>query len=308
MTVEQLITRYTYQHKTISLQGIGTINMAEAPADAEQLMRIKDTPVSGLDFVYQPNVTTTPEFVKFYGEQRGKIASLATSDIQAFLQMAVQLLNIGNPFEIKGIGTLNKQNDGRLQMTPGYYTSFREGEEGPSRFKERAQPHDARVAASRLPDDDERAPRSQGRGMVRVLVGSIAAILILGAGFWIFSLTRSNSANDIAKDSVSQPDDALVTNTDTASLFAPDTTAIAAEPDPNTPQDFKAFFREEQGTERALLVQSWYKNNSAVRMETTDSMTYRFYVDARAAAVDTARVKDSLRQVLRRPVRIERKQ
>lgn len=303
---EQLISRYVYQHGEISLQGLGTIKLTESLPDADFLQKHKDLPVSGLEYTYKPSVTTTPEFIKFYAEQRGKIQSLADSDIQAYLQMAVQLLNIGNPFEIRGLGSLSKQNDGRLIFTPGHYISPRDNEEAPAnRFRERQNVEDNRTILNRQPDEQE---ANKGK-LLKVLGGVIGAVLVLAAGWWIYAtfVSPKNTAP------ATEADTAIAADTITQTTqVAPDTSALTAAPaapvvDSVSAFNWKAYFRTETGKEKALAVmQNYSKIKSQVYMETVDSNNYSYYVLVSGSLRDTARITDSLKRFFARPVSLSK--
>src|SRR6202000_1527537 len=59
--------------------------------------------------------------VNFIKEHTGKMKSLCAADLDFFLTTGRQLLNIGKPFYIEGIGTLLKNKEGNLDFTPGEY-------------------------------------------------------------------------------------------------------------------------------------------------------------------------------------------
>ncbi len=302
VNIEPLITRYVYENKTLSLHGIGTIKLEDAVPDAEYLSKHKDIPVTGLHFEWKPGVATSPEFVKYYSEHRGKIASLADSDIQADLEMAVQFLNIGNPFELKGLGTINKINNGSLVMTPGHFIALKE-EEATNRFRDRQSP-----------EQDNEEDKIFGRkeqpssGPRKLVIALIVTVAVLIGAWWIYS-SFIQSKNENANNGEQVQDTLVVPQTSAIDTITKrDTTlapAVVISNDSTTVKKWKAVFREENEKSNALKIFGNYqKIKSQVLMETTDSLSFRYYVILESALMDTARKVDSLQKFFARPVKL----
>ncbi|MCU0388309.1 MAG: hypothetical protein MUE71_06840, partial [Chitinophagaceae bacterium] len=122
MTFEQIVLLYLYQQKKLSLNLFGTIELEGALPDQEIIRKEKALPVEGLKFTFDAGVKTDQEFIQFYAFEKGKIIPLAESDIELQLIQAKQIVNIGNPFDLPGIGKIVKKDDGRLAIIPGFYT------------------------------------------------------------------------------------------------------------------------------------------------------------------------------------------
>ncbi|HSC55312.1 MAG TPA: hypothetical protein VLC98_16890 [Phnomibacter sp.] len=301
MTVEQLITRYVYQHGEISLQGIGTIKLLDAVPDVEYLQKHKLVVINGLEFVHQKMAVTTPDFVKYYATQRGKIASLATNDIEAFLGMATQFLNIGNPFEIKGLGTLSKINDGTLLMAPGFFIITKE-EEATGKLKERQVDTEDKSDTNFYGEKEQKTSP-----LVKILLGAMLAIVIVAGGWWLYkSITQPDTAQEVAANG---GDTLLVPQANTAvDTPAVQTTPVAMPVDSLTVVSWKAIFRQVSGKDTAIALHNGYKKKIAtpILMQTADSVTFQFYVQIQSAAKDTTFKKDSIRRFFQRPIQLER--
>ena len=59
------------------------------------------------------------DFIDFIRIHTGKIRPLAESDLDSYLSDGKLLLNIGKPFFLEGIGTLQKARDGAYEFVPG---------------------------------------------------------------------------------------------------------------------------------------------------------------------------------------------
>ena len=302
MTVEQLITLFVYQHGEISLQGIGHFRLTDAVPDAEYIQKNKSVPISGIEFTHQKTAVTSPEFIRFYATQRGKIGSLAENDIEAYLSMALQFLNIGNPFEIKGLGALAKNKDGLLSLTPGYFIAIK-AEEAMGKLKERHVEDPAHQGPGAAYDEEKRNRMSPKTKVIMVLAMlgllAVAAWLIFNAFFVAVTSVEvpSNQDKGIYDTVVAQQVDSAAT-----ALPAP------ALPDSLQPRNWKVIFRETSTVKKAIVLNQFdtlkQQLKSPVYLETTDSVRFTFYTISSSAVKDTAQLRDSLRRYFKRPVRL----
>lgn len=304
MALEQYITRFVYQHKEIALQGIGIIKLDDVVPDQEYLQKHKSLPITSLSFEHKPQVATSPAFIKYYGETRGKILSLAENDVEAFLGMALQFLNIGNPVEFKGLGTLTKQKDGSFVMAPGYFIPLKEDETN-NRFKDR-------VLSEEVGGDTnffgKKEPQSSNSAKLIIAIAIVAVVGV--AGWWLYTTflkAPADTTNTVATtDTLNVPQQVAPPPTTTApDTIASQTTAIA-NVDSTMVQKWKAVFREEQEKAKALQVWANYqKVSTPIQMETADSASFRFYVVIESSLRDAARKTDSLARFFARPVKLE---
>lgn len=307
MALEQYITRFVYQHKEISLQGIGIIKLEDVVPDQDYLQKHKSLPITGLSFQHKPQVATTPEFIKYYSETRGKILSLAENDVEAFLGMALQFLNIGNPVELKGLGTISKQKDGSFVMVPGYFIPLKEDENN-NRFKDRVI-SDEPSGNTNFFGKKEPQSSNSAKLIIALLVIVVAAV----AGWWLYSsflkapeITASSTANtdtmNVPQQVVTPPPAAVPDSIANAVTTA----AAASNVDSSMVQKWKAIFREETDKAKALQVWNNYKKVSTpIQLETTDSVLFRFYVVLESSLREAPRKTDSLARFFARPVKLE---
>jgi hypothetical protein len=304
VALEQYITRFVYQHKEITLQGIGIIKLDDVVPDQEYLQKHKSLPITSLIFEHKPSVATTPAFIKYYSETRGKILSLAENDVEAFLGMALQFLNIGNPVEFKGLGTLTKQKDGSFVMAPGYFIVLKEDENN-NRFKDRVVSEEAGGDTNFF---GKKEPQSSNSAKLIIAI-AIGAIVVL-AGWWLYTTFLKEPAETASTasttDTLNVPQQ-VVTPPTTAvpDTNATNTTAIT-NVDSGMVQKWKAVFREELDKTKALQVWANYqKVSTPVQMETADSASFRFFVVIESSLRDATRKSDSLSRFFARPVKLE---
>ncbi len=305
--VEQYITNYVYLNKEISLEGLGTITLNDAIPDGS-LTKKELTPVANLEFLNKPSVQTTPDFVTYYSEMRGKIMPIAENDIHAFLSTTIQLLNIGNPVEFKGLGTISKQKNGSLMMTPGYFVPLLNEQAQARRIKERLSEQPAEFNEYHK---KERARRTGVNWLVYLLLGLLIAALAFAAYWFILKSEPTATETDAsanAGDTVIPIESTTPLNLD--SLRADSTGGMnifAPIADSNLVVSWKAFFRDETNKATALQAMSRYSSTqSPVQMETRDSVTFRFFVPVESNIRDTSYKRDSIRRFFARPVTLER--
>ena len=137
MKIEQLLVQHLYNHKEVTLQGMGTFKLnAELalPKDNDKDFII---PAEGLQFIYDNKATEDDALIQYIVQQTRKIKPLAAADLDSYLILGRQFLNIGKPFFIEGIGTLNKNQQGQFEFTPGNFIT-QKNEAAPSELKEKS--------------------------------------------------------------------------------------------------------------------------------------------------------------------------
>jgi hypothetical protein len=307
VSVETYITRYVYLHKEIALEGLGIIKLDDVVPDNEFIHKQKTVPVSNLHFEHKPSVKTTPEFIAFYSQKKGKIHSLAENDIESYLSMALQFLNIGNPVEFKGLGTLQKQRGSNLTITPGYFIEVKD-DAGVKTFKERQT-----FAEEKSDTNFFGEKKIQRSNLSRMAIGIIVALVALVGAWWLYnSFLKSPqteapvTSDTLVAQQVVVPDTTALTTTRTDSATN-NTTVTAALTDSLTTRKWKAIFRIIRDKETALSVwESSYKRYaSKIMMETSDSAVFRFYVELQSPLNELERKKDSIARFFARSVIIE---
>ena len=87
-------------------------------ADGDTLL-----PSDALSFEYNSKAKEDDELVSYIVQQTKKIKPLASADLDSYVTLGKQFLNIGKPFTIDGIGTLEKNQEGELTFKPGQFVT-----------------------------------------------------------------------------------------------------------------------------------------------------------------------------------------
>jgi len=169
------LAAYLYEYKSLTLEGIGTFTLDEKVKVPDEHEKEVFYPIDGLAFIYNPKSVSEENIIFFLVEKLHKIEPLIRSDLESYLYNIKVLLNIGSPYTIHGIGTLNKNNQGILEFTPGDFLPAKEVL-NPKREN----------AAHNYP---VRSTSSGGRVMVIILIVVSALAAIAGLGWAIFNFT-----------------------------------------------------------------------------------------------------------------------
>ncbi len=303
MTFEQILLLYIYQNKKLSLNLFGTIELESVVPDPEIIRKERAIPVDGLHFTFDPTVKTDEAFIHFYASEKGKILPLAISDIDLQLYQAKQIVNIGNPFDITGIGKIVKLDDGKLAIQPGYFTIPPVSGSGrPVVLRERAP-------IAPLPKG-EREKKSESltqkqKQIIFLSVLGVLAVAIIWA-FIKFALPMFQDSTENLPVAVVNADTSTTQTADTLSKI--DTNAITppAVLDSLALQPWKAIigraFSLAAAQTRTAKLKSFGHN---VMIETSDSSNFFLYIPIQASVSDTTRQRDSLAKFFAYPVKIK---
>jgi hypothetical protein len=222
LKLPQLLSQFLYQTKRLDLPGIGSFSLDASTVLPQESDKVSNVPASGIRFLNANISVADDALVTFIKEHTGKMKSLAAADLDFFLTTGRQLLNIGKPFYLEGIGTLLKNKEGRLDFTPGEYLVPKLEDLS---HPERRVASERRTGAPATGYDEpprEEAPSGNGRQTL-LLIGIIAGIAIIAfGGYYLYK------KNNYTESSTENQARAVVPES-TATKSA-DTTALAGAP------------------------------------------------------------------------------
>ncbi|MBS1607155.1 MAG: hypothetical protein JST42_31180, partial [Bacteroidetes bacterium] len=191
MKLPQLLSQYLYQTKKLDLPGIGSFQLDPAAVLPQESDRMGHVPAAGISFK-ETNIAVQDEaLVLFIKEHTGKMKSLASADLDFYLTTGRQLLNIGKPFHLEGIGTLLKTKEGRLDFTPGEYVVSRLDDLSPEKKA---------VSVEETGGRSQEAPSGSGSSrQVLLLLGLVAGLVVIGwGGYYLYK--RNNIIEPTAEN------------------------------------------------------------------------------------------------------------
>src|SRR5882724_10555643 len=178
----QLLSQFLYQAKKLDLPGIGSFTLdpnVVIPADADKDLQ---TLASGISFKNTLIREPDDALVTFIKDHTGKMKPLAAADLDFFLTSGKQLLNIGKPFFLEGIGVLTQNKEGKQDFMPGEYSRVKL-EETEAEKRERAG--SKAVLEESHPSHrshHEQQPKSNTMRQVVLLTVIIGGLIIIGWG------------------------------------------------------------------------------------------------------------------------------
>ena len=206
MKIEQLLVQYLYDSKKLTLQGVGTFYMSPdfvMPSENEKDFMIPDSAIS---FEYEPKAAEDNALIAYIVQQTRKILPLASADLDSYVMLGKQFLNIGKPFRIEGIGTLQKNMSGKYDFVPGQFITPKLSDI-PKQFKEKLE-HD--ISFDTTAQEDGRSGNNK-----KILMATCTIILLGLAGFagWYFLHKKKNN---IAAEN--QTDPVIIAAKDTVAI------------------------------------------------------------------------------------------
>lgn len=238
------------------------------------------------------------QLIDFIKQKTGKIKPLALADLDSYIESGLQLLNIGKPFYIEGIGTVMRGKEGTWDFVARELAAREENT--PDR-RERPDTSDRKKSVF---DDEKYAPSTNPwqKIIVAALILGGLAIVVLG-GYYLY--TQNNDKANIQQPLIPQADSS--TNTiDSLSAPLKDTAQSMASFAAVQGGAFKFVLETTNSKRRALRRFEQLKSYMLpIKMETQDSVSYKLYFLIPSTPADTSRIKDSLSRYYLSKVKIE---
>jgi hypothetical protein len=292
LKIAALLSQYLYTQKKLDLAGIGSFTLDPGTVIETDQKHGKTALLEGVSFTENASTKDDEGFIAFVSAQTGKMKALAAADVDSYLTLARQFLNIGKPFQIEGIGTLNKTRTG-YEFTAGMMAEKLKEAPAP---KETATAHseESFIGYEDVFNNSTATARNKKR---KLLLGSLTIaglLLAIAAGFYI---SRSWNADATSTETANAVTNAADTATQTTLLK--DTNAVNPAPvAPVVAAGSYKFIIEEAAKARALpRYEKLKKGNNNIQLETADSVNFRIYVILPATAADTTKKADSLSNI-----------
>jgi hypothetical protein len=304
--IEQVIVLHLLHNKQVSLQGIGTFKLdpsVSLPADTDKDFVIPENAVS---FEYNPRAKEDESLINSIVQHTSKIKPLAASDLESFLMLNNQFLNIGKPFKIDKLGTLEKAQGGELKFVPGQYIIAKI--EAPKTLKE-----DENEESSGLFNDYNKRSNNGSKVLITVVTIGVLALIGWAIYYFIFSKKPGPEGQPLTQQVNDAVDSSALTDTTTKSIIAPsimDTLkkdSLATDTlNPANSSAFKVVFRQTTNRMEAQTTMTRLnKWGHHIIMYTNDSVNFKLAEVVKRPLSDTTRVKDSLEKFYGGAVSVE---
>ncbi len=282
MKIEQLLVQHFYNSKEVTLQGMGTFTLLPGFVMPSEKDKDTEMPDNAISFKYDPKAAEDEALINFIVEQTRKMKSLASADLDSYLMLGKQFLNIGKPFKIEGLGMLVKNQQGEYQFTQGHSFNAKL-ETAAVVLKEKREDVDISFAS-----EVKKEPRSN-KGLLIAAV--IFALGLTGTATWYFLQRNKNTAEQSAAEHKNVPDTVKTVSVirDSLLLVKPDSVSI------KDGYTFKVVFLVTPDTAAANYQMNVLKaRGHKIIMYNNNNNLYKLAEPFSLPLADTSRIKDSL--------------
>jgi hypothetical protein len=289
----------------MSLPGIGIFTLDKSVVLPDEHDRTLLSMPNAVQFQNANIAAADKELITYICENTGKIRPLAISDLDSFLNLGMEMLNIGKPFHLEGIGTITKNKSGKFDFAPGGYTVFRETGSSPEPERKKAPPIEKKQSPAQ--------PVAQNRNGLKLVI-IVIALAIVGWGGWeMYKKTSpANTENNSDSSMIVQRRQPAIADTTISSNKMPDSAKSAPRDSShpavqvNQPSDYKFVILATADKPHAMRRYNQLTSfDLKVHLYQKDSSFFKVYFQFPALAKDTSRIKDSLRREYAHEVFIE---
>jgi hypothetical protein len=298
MTVKigPLLAHYLYSNKRLDLPGIGTFLLDNSiTVEQESNKQPKNVLLEGVTFQSNTSIKEpTDDLIQYISTHSGRIKPLATADLDSYLWLALQFLNIGKPYMIEGVGSLSKINSGGFSFSPGPVLT--------EKLKDYIAKESGSIATREADDNYKNIfypdkPKTGWKKPVIISLVLAGLALAIWGGYTIYkkSADKKEIVSNKTKENI-VPLDTTVYKVDSIVYVVP-----------GIPAGKNKFVLEVTDSARAMKRYAKLKNYLwDVQIEKKDSVNYKVFMILPVAPADTARVKDSLSMLNGKKVYIEK--
>ncbi len=280
LKLSSLFSKYLYQEKKLRVPGVGEFTLDPSLTIPDINDKLFADFLQNIQFNQVPVTSPDEQFINFIRTETGKIKPLAESDLDSFLSDGKILLNIGKPFFIEGIGSLQKTRDGKLEFTPG----------DPQQHKMEPNSSDTEAPEKSKTFFLDTTARGTGARKVLLALGAIAGIVIVIWGGYVLYNRNSNPSTpeQVIVETIPLKTDSTRISSMSASTLNTDSVQHSGT--------YKFVIERTANKARALRRYNQLVENLApVKLETKDSTLFKLYFVLPATPSDTARIRDSLK-------------
>ncbi len=288
---------YLQEKKNLNLEGFGRFyldNTQVLPDPTE-----KGGVIVPASYEYTPNVHTDPEFIDFVIKETGKIRPLAIADLETYISLAKQLLNISKPFVIDGVGTLVKTTAGHYEFISGNYEPPKISTDDREKRLRQAKEVN-REAVNYENRKAKEKSTAANKGLLKKVLGIFILLLILGGAGWAvynFILKKDKNAVEQSNKTVTPIQTETVTNdanTDTSKKVDTSKMSTPTTPVINGQIQYKVVVRVTDSIGAYKRYKQLSVDNAPVGFERKDNTSFKVFYRISSQPQDSVKIKDSL--------------
>ena len=290
MKIEHLIVQHLYVSKQVTLQGIGTLRLDPSVVLPAENEKDKDfiIPDHAFKFEYNLKAKEDEALIHYIVQHTRKILPLASADLDSYVMLAKQFLNIGKPLVIEGVGTIQKNQSGEYQFIPGHFVSPKV-DDIPRQLKEKKE----EIISFETPQAESSSRRN--------LMIFVTLLVVAGTAFGIYYMVTHQSIHSAVPIVTSTLPKADTPIEDTVNNKS-DTSAIANTPTTVTPPvnavagSFNIVLRRYNNADAAdKAFKKFTTYGHKLVVINVDSSQYLLAMPFNTPLFDTTRARDSLK-------------
>lgn len=290
MKVQDLLFSYLNEHKRMVLPGIGLFVLTGTIKKISE--EETSIPENAIEFTADKITSVEDNLLIFLKERTGKMKALAQSDLDSFINNGIQLLNIGKPFDIPGIGVIHKSSDGKI--------SFHQGVAEPELFltdqtKLIVQNHSNESGGTKRNSTNKTAS-TISPDLKRMIV-TIAGILIVAVIIWVIFLQLTGDEKKEEKNPTTESSTVANESENNIQEVAADTGLL--KKDTLNRSAVSGFEMVGQYPSNMDSIRKYYKlyngRGHKVRIDTSEATNPRLLFTFKKPLKDTSFVSDSMR-------------
>lgn len=294
----------------MQLQGIGEFfldNFYENPFENEKGK--SKVPENAIRFTPDKKCREDNGLIEYISANTKKIKPLAASDLEDFLNIGRQLLNVSKQFYIEGLGTLILNDRGSLEFLQGneiFVSPAVDETIHPKPKSKKEEQHEDLDFEKNYPGNK---PAGNTLKKAVITIAFAAGLFIIGWIGWYFFKQWQNekNASQTNLENIKPVLPATTPQTDSLTTDKPATDSLNTAPTVDSANSYDVII-ETANKARALYRSAELKKiGYAVQLSTTDSVSFNIYTTIKGPISDSSKVLDSISRFFGRKARIASK-
>jgi hypothetical protein len=282
------LSQYLYKEKSLTLPGLGRFDLN--PSVNIYDLKEEGWPADTISFTSNRNAVIDEGLLQFLMQQTGKMKPLAMSDLESYVSNGMQLINIGKPFPIKGIGSINKTKDNQF--------TFEQGSPALEKIDSINTDHvrDRTVLAEGEKEIDFSHEERKSSKKPIIIFGIIVALVLVGWAVYL-AIPKKEKAPEPESTLVEQitPVDTTAQQPDTTAIVAQDSVTPVTTPAVVDTSSLKLIIETATTKAKAEARIAFHKTRGRELSLNMKDSTYQLILLVQKSFSDSSRVKDSLR-------------
>ena len=286
MKIQELLALYLYKEKSLTLPGLGHFALDPTVSLTDNKEQV--WPDGAITFTMDRQAQMPDALLTFLVQQTGKMKPLALSDLESYISTGLQLINIGKPFLIKGIGSLTKNQTTQLQFEQGNPVLEKIDSINTDHVRDRTV-----LAEGETEIDFSHEERKNSKKPILIFGGVIALALVVWAVWLAIPKKQMATAEQDQTEQIS-PDTAVLQQYDTSVRVNDSAVPATLQPAIDT-SSFRLIVETLSSKKKADARMAFHQSRAReLQLEVKDSTHYRLLLNVSRPLRDTAFVKDSL--------------